>query len=291
MRQNRTAFTLVELLVVIGIIALLISILLPSLARARDAATSVSCMANLRQVGQALLLYADSNKGKLPYSETQGMVGSNWGVTGNWWLEVSTILGTDVGPTKERLSPVLRCPGAMVPSGSVGWWRPDYQSHYAPNPRMIPNSYDRDWAADAANGPQMRPYQLSSVKDSSSKALVWDAPQITGLWMNNNAFIWAWPMDGWPLAAGGHGWADPSFNGTNLDRQISITTAGPQADDAAQNTYNKANNRDSVGNFDSFLRFRHGGNATANLLFADGHVEGRKVGEVPLRIFAVNYVP
>src|SRR4051794_30468100 len=62
----RQAFTLVELLVVIGIIAVLISILLPTLSSAREAANRTACLSNLRQIGTMLVMYSTSNKGKIP---------------------------------------------------------------------------------------------------------------------------------------------------------------------------------------------------------------------------------
>src|SRR3954464_13502232 len=61
-----TGFSLVELLVVIGVIGLLMGMLLPAVMRSRRAAAATVCLANMRQFGQFYFIYANSNKDRVP---------------------------------------------------------------------------------------------------------------------------------------------------------------------------------------------------------------------------------
>jgi prepilin-type processing-associated H-X9-DG protein len=86
-RRRVTAFTLVELLVVIAVIALLLAVMMPVLARARELGKSAVCRSNLRNIGMATLTYANDYGGKLPpYEEKSNTtMASSYGWKRYWW--------------------------------------------------------------------------------------------------------------------------------------------------------------------------------------------------------------
>src|SRR5205809_6547016 len=78
-RTKRGGFTIVELLVVVALLAVAVAIFTPSLCRSRETANRVKCASNLRQIGQALSLYANDNKGALPRMRFVADAPPTWG--------------------------------------------------------------------------------------------------------------------------------------------------------------------------------------------------------------------
>jgi prepilin-type processing-associated H-X9-DG protein len=79
---------LIELLVVIAIIAILASMLLPALSRAKDRAKTIYCGVNTMQLGKAFLFYAEENKEKLPDFYTRAWMGGELVPNGKWWWQL-----------------------------------------------------------------------------------------------------------------------------------------------------------------------------------------------------------
>ena len=109
-RGLSSGFTLVELLVVISIIALLVSILLPALGSAREAARATVCATNLRSLGFAIVYYADDNNNFLPPGfGFYNMTGTAWENNNYWATAISKYIDMDSGVYHGE-SGVMHCP-------------------------------------------------------------------------------------------------------------------------------------------------------------------------------------
>jgi prepilin-type N-terminal cleavage/methylation domain-containing protein/prepilin-type processing-associated H-X9-DG protein len=196
--KKPAGFTLVELLVVIGIIAVLVSLLLPALGKARRSANTLKCMSNLRQFGQAHLMYSNDNKGVIVLPV---ITDTNFSPTSVFWFQrLSTYInrnesrGSTVAAGK--LNAVVRgCPdwegldndnNGTIDTDKVGYGmsrrllspgsRTRYHAPY--NPALPAGTGNGAEGTDAASSTYRAPYwKLSMIKKPATRILFGDSRQ------------------------------------------------------------------------------------------------------------------
>jgi prepilin-type N-terminal cleavage/methylation domain-containing protein/prepilin-type processing-associated H-X9-DG protein len=142
-------FTLIELLVVIAIIAILASLLLPALARAKDKARTIVCLSNTKQWAVALMLYADDNDDYFPYEGYAGAINSGPNLQA-WCNTLPPMAGL---PPLKDMSPlptattksIFSCPAAVkkriIPTPAVPYFMYGFNSRMDPD--TVPAKFTR----------------------------------------------------------------------------------------------------------------------------------------------------
>jgi len=238
--RRRHGFTLVELLVVIGIIAVLVALLLPALSRARSRANLVSCSSNLRQIVAAALEYSLDNRGYLPPRENAGFAPIGNNLASYTTLYYHTVTGQN---SPSNL-------GALVVGGYLGTT--------VSLDTLIANVTDTT-LAPVRFDPAVSPNELANVYTASTSAAVCSSSS----YLFNPHYTWT------AAIPNGGTWPDPASpcsytNGNNLP----LVSAYVRVAD-----YDKYYALACDMIFDpTTVAHQSGSNWTFNLAFIDGHV-------------------
>ena len=204
-RNRKAGFTLVELLVVIGIIAVLISILLPALARAREAAKAIVCASNLKQLGTALAMYVNDNNQYTPRFEySTGPDGSS---DFQWSRAIKRYVASNMQnlvsstSSEEEKATVYFCPSAQTNRGRFVNWGV-WPISYMPNSNVMWSNYWSDNSTHLKYATiKFKSRQIALAETWMGTSVGWDLME--GWESNNSIWTGEYRLRGLPVGSRG----------------------------------------------------------------------------------------